>query len=87
MLAVTGGLSCYTLTHSDVGGYPGFNLAGLISITRSRELLMRWAELNAFSGAVFRSHEGILPLENHQPWSDAETLEHFRRSVTVSNGQ
>ena len=34
-------------------------------------------------GAVFRTHEGLLPQENHQPWSDAETLQLFRRCALL----
>ena len=82
-----GGMSGFALTHSDVGGYTGvhFKLFGssLLRVTRGPELTMRWAELCAFSGAVLRTHEGLLPDDNHQVWSDAATLAHFRRMVDI----
>lgn len=48
-----------------------------IRIVRTRELLLRWTELCAFSGAVLRTHEGLTPADNHQIWSDDGTLSHF----------
>ena len=46
---------------------------------RSRELLLRWQEMGCFAGAVYRSHEGLLPAAFHQPWSDNATLAHLSR--------
>ena len=43
------------LTHSDIGGYTGEPLVGLI---RSKELLLRWTEYAAFT-PVMRTHEGM----------------------------
>lgn len=66
---LTGGLSGLTLSHSDIGGYtatPGRH--------RSKELLMRWMELNAFSDAVYRSHQGNRPHHNAQVWDDEEII-------------
>jgi alpha-glucosidase len=90
---LSGGLSGFALTHSDVGGYTSIDHTSLfmtslvgyrgVSLLRDRELLLRWVEANAFSGAVFRTHEGLLPRENHQIWTDPETLAHFRRFVLV----
>jgi len=90
---LSGGLSGYSLTHSDIGGYTSidhnsFFLSSImgysgVSLLRDRELLCRWVEANAFSGAVFRTHEGLLPKDNHQVWSDSQTLEHFRRFTLV----
>jgi alpha-glucosidase len=45
-------------------------------ITRSKELLMRWMELNAFT-ALFRTHVGFIPKISAQVDTDAETLSHF----------
>ena len=64
------------------GGYNGGTLwlAQLlvgVRVVRTRELLLRWTELCAFSGAVFRTHEGLIPEYNHQVWSDNATLAHF----------
>ena len=47
------------LTHSDIGGYTGEPLVGLI---RSKELLLRWTEYAAFT-PVMRTHEGMRPLK------------------------
>jgi alpha-glucosidase len=85
---LSGGFSGYSLTHSDVGGYNGGALWAMqllfgVRIIRARELLCRWSELNAFSGAVFRTHEGLTPDRNHQVWSDSGTLAHFRRFALI----
>jgi alpha-glucosidase len=61
-------LSGVGISHSDVGGYttvPG--------ITRSKELYLRWLEMNTFS-PVLRSHEGNKPWSNVQSYSDDETI-------------
>ena len=66
---LTGGLSGLTLSHSDIGGYtatPGRH--------RSKELLMRWMELSAFSDAVYRTHQGNRPHHNAQVWDDDEII-------------
>ena len=82
---LSGGLSGYALTHADLGGYTGAELTvpglglPLIRLVRSRELLLRWQEMGAFAGAVYRSHEGLLPAAFHQPWTDAATLAHLSR--------
>jgi len=83
--AVTGllssGLSGYAFQHSDIGGYTAIDNP-LIRYHRSKELLMRWTELGAFT-VVFRTHEGNRPRENHQIYSDVETLRHFDRLAKV----
>ena len=59
---LSGGVSGFSLLHSDTGGYDSFQFkfAGkeIPIIARSPELLMRWTELNAFT-AVLRTHEGL----------------------------
>ncbi len=87
--AVTGllssGLSGYSLNHSDIGGYTTIPSPAnwLISHRfRSKELLQRWTEMNAFT-TVFRTHEGNRPESNHQFNSDEETLEHFSRFAKI----
>merc|ERR1711976_440730 len=67
------------LTHSDIGGYTGEPLVGLI---RSKELLLRWAEYAAFT-PVMRTHEGNHPEANHQFYSDDDTLESFGRLTRI----
>ncbi len=72
-LAVCG----YGLSHSDVGGYTTIG-----PITRTRELLMRWEEMNAFS-PLMRSHEGNRPSLNVQFDDDEELLAHLKRCVDI----
>lgn len=83
--AVTGllssGLSGYSLQHSDIGGYTAIDNP-ILKYHRSKELLMRWTELAAFT-VVFRTHEGNRPEVNHQIYSDDETLRHFDRFARV----
>jgi len=83
--AVTGllssGLSGYSLEHSDIGGYTALDNP-LLEYHRSRELLLRWIELGAFT-TVFRTHEGNIPEVNYQIYSDKETLLHFARFAKI----
>ena len=44
------------LTHSDIGGYTGEPMIGLI---RSKELFLRWAEYAAFT-PLMRTHEVMI---------------------------
>ncbi len=59
------------LTHSDVGGYTTNE-----QMNRSKELLMRWEEMNIFS-PLMRSHEGNQPTRNVQFDADEELLRHL----------
>ncbi|TFH30075.1 MAG: alpha-glucosidase, partial [Promethearchaeota archaeon] len=63
--------------HSDIGGF-----INLKRVTRSKELLLRWTELCAFS-ILMRSHEGLQPEENWQLDSDEETLTHLARMTQI----
>lgn len=56
------GFSGMAAVHSDIGGFISF-----ASLARSRELLIRWTEMNAFS-PLMRSHETIRPDVNVQPY-------------------
>ena len=59
---LNGGMSGYTLGHSDIGGYTTiYELFGLVKHTRSKELLLRWAEMSAFSDMIMRTHPGVKP--------------------------
>jgi alpha-glucosidase len=78
---LTSGLSGYGLTHSDIGGYTALDHP-LVRYHRSKELLMRWTEMAAFT-AVFRTHEGNRPEDNHQIYSDKESLRHFSHFAKV----
>jgi sulfoquinovosidase len=83
--AVTGllssGLSGYSLEHSDIGGYTAID-SPPFTYHRSKELLLRWIELGAFT-SVFRTHEGNIPEVNHQIYSDEDTLKHFVRFAKI----
>jgi alpha-glucosidase len=78
---LSGGLSGYSLDHPDIGGYTAIDHP-LLRYHRSKELLMRWIELGAFT-TVFRTHEGNRPEVNHQIYSDDETLRHFSHFAKV----
>jgi alpha-glucosidase len=63
--------------HSDIGGY-----TSLFGNVRTPELLMRWAEMAAFT-PVMRSHEGNRPRENVQIDQDEEVMAHFARMTRI----
>ncbi len=65
-------MSGYGYTHSDVGGY-----TTIMDMTRSRELLMRWEEMNAFS-PLFRAQEGNQPGRNAQALDDERLRKHLK---------
>ena len=69
---LAGGLSGFSLTHSDVGGYTMVK----VLYKRSEQLMKRWTEMNAFSDSVFRTHEGINPDDSQQAYDDC-CAEHF----------
>ena len=71
----TAGLSGLALNHSDIGGYTTATNP-LMKYHRSRELLYRWMEMNAFT-LIFRTHEGNQPDNNVQFYTDNETLDTF----------
>jgi hypothetical protein len=54
-VALSLGLSGFGLSHSDIGGYTTLN--GIL--TRSEELLLRWAEYSVFT-PLMRTHEGAI---------------------------
>ncbi len=69
--ALSAGLVGNTLHHSDIGGY-----TSLFGNVRSAELIMRWAEMAAFT-PVMRTHEGNRPRDNLQIDGDPAVLAHF----------
>ncbi|MCR5699743.1 MAG: alpha-glucosidase [Treponemataceae bacterium] len=71
------GMSGYAITHSDVGGY-----TTIMQMNRSKELLMRWEEMNVFS-PLFRSHEGNQPVKNAQFDDDEELLAQLKKCVDM----
>ena len=70
---LSSGVCGFTLSSSDIGGY-NCVITPEIKIVRTRALLWRWMEVGCF-GAVWRSHEGNVPSEHHQLYSDDKTIE------------
>lgn len=59
---LNGGMSGFSLGHSDIGGYTSLNQSQFyISYRRDEETLMRWIEMNAFSDALYRTHPSNNP--------------------------
>ena len=86
---LSGGISGFSLLHSDTGGYDSFQIKRhgkeIPIIARTPELLMRWTELNAFT-AVLRTHEGLEPAVATQFDVSAQTLMHLERFAKVYKG-
>lgn len=78
---MSSGLSGMVFNHSDIGGYTTIS-SPIKDYHRSKELLMRWMELNAFT-VVFRTHEGNDPDKNAQFYTDDETMAQFARMAKV----
>lgn len=75
----TSGISGIAINHSDIGGYTTIKSPWYFpNYYRSKELFLRWTELNAFT-PVYRTHEGNRPKPNHQPYSDKDTIEFFAK--------
>ena len=70
-------LSGFCITHSDTGGYTTNEYLG-----RSKELLMRWMEMNVFS-PLFRFHEGNQPRRNAQVFDDEELICHLKKCTDM----
>ena len=66
-------MSGFCITHSDTGGYTTNEY-----LVRSKELLMRWMDMNVFS-PLFRFHEGNQPQRNAQVFDDDELIAHLKR--------
>ncbi|MDE2356672.1 MAG: alpha-glucosidase [Alphaproteobacteria bacterium] len=75
--ALSSGLLGNAYHHSDVGGY-----TSLFGNVRTAELIMRWAEMAAFT-SVMRTHEGNRPDQNLQVDQDPTVLAHFARMSRV----
>jgi alpha-glucosidase len=75
--ALSSGLLGNAYHHSDIGGY-----TSLFGNVRTAELIMRWAEMGAFT-PVMRTHEGNRPRENLQIDQDEQALSHFARMTQV----
>jgi alpha-glucosidase len=75
---LSSGLSGKVFNHSDIGGYVSLKIFPFVNIKRSKELLLRWMELNAFT-ALFRTHPGLNPELAVQVYHDKETLQAFSK--------
>lgn len=75
--ALSAGLLGNAYHHSDIGGY-----TSLFGNRRTPELLMRWAEMAAFT-PVMRTHESNRPEENAQFDDDPAALAHFARMTRI----
>lgn len=75
--ALSSGLLGNAFHHSDIGGY-----TSLFGNLRTPELLMRWAEMAAFT-PVMRTHEGNRPRDNLQVDKDPDVLAHFARMTRI----
>ncbi|WP_408008163.1 alpha-glucosidase [Pseudalkalibacillus sp. A8] len=75
--ALSAGMTGCGIHHSDIGGY-----TSLHGNKRSKELLLRWVEMAAFT-PVMRTHEGNRPDDCFQYDGDDETLEHFVKMTNV----
>ena len=86
---LSGGVSGYSMMHSDVGGYVMLKttIAGktIPVINRTPQLFQRWAELNAFT-ALMRTNEGITPDLSLQFNGTPEVLAHFARCSKIYRG-
>ena len=81
---LTEGISGFSLTHSDIGGYTAIDYFPF-KYVRQKELYLRWCELAAFT-TMYRSHLGTLPDENWQFNSDNETLQQFFKMAVLFKG-
>ncbi|HKH80277.1 MAG TPA: alpha-glucosidase, partial [Methylovirgula sp.] len=86
---LSGGVSGFSLLHSDTGGYVSLSLkvAGqkIPVIARTSELLQRWMELAAFT-AVFRTHQGLDPSIEAQFDTTPANMAHLARFAKVYKG-
>lgn len=78
---LNGGLSGFSLGHSDIGGYTSINqtFPGGYSfeIFRTKELMLRWIEMSTYSDVIMRTHPSNKPDLNFQVFSDNSTAQHF----------
>ncbi len=71
-------MSGYGMAHSDVGGYTTMKKR----LSREKELLLRWEEMNAFT-PLYRFHEGNQPTMNVQFDDDDELLTHLEKCTST----
>ena len=75
---LSSGMSGMAINHSDVGGYTAIKFPFFKNYLRDKEVLFRWIEFEAFT-PLFRTHEGLLPNDMVQYYSDSSKQEFFAR--------
>jgi alpha-glucosidase len=60
---LNGGISGFSLGHSDIGGYTSLKTPWE-SYYRDKETLLRWIEINTFSDIIMRTHPSNNPILN-----------------------
>ncbi len=78
---VSSGMSGITLNHTDIGGYTSVKKFPVYYL-RTRDLFYRWTEWAVFT-PVFRTHEGLTPEANIQPYSDSASQAFFARMANL----
>lgn len=71
------GLSGIAINHSDIGGYTAIGLWPF-KVLRDKDVFYRWTEMETFT-PIFRTHEGLIPDNMIQFYSDTETQEFFAK--------
>jgi alpha-glucosidase len=80
---ITASLSGIPFIHSDIGGYTTITNP-LMTYHRSKELLIRWIEFEAFT-PIFRTHEGNQPLNNWQVYQYSDFKTNFKSDEETTN--
>ena len=73
---LTGGLSGFSIHHTDIGGYTNVNFWFTKKYNRTAKLFQKWTEMAAFF-PIFRTHEGLIPEKNYQFYSHDSAYVHF----------
>jgi sulfoquinovosidase len=55
------GLSGFSLSHSDIGGYTNLRGQNGTDYLRTEFFMLRWIEMSAFSDVIMRSHPSNMP--------------------------
>lgn len=83
LATITASLSGIPFIHSDIGGYTTITNP-IMTYHRSKELLLRWIEFEAFT-PIFRTHEGNQPLNNWQVYQYSDLKTNFKSDEETVN--
>ncbi len=72
------------IIHSDVGGYTSIKKPLIKNYLRKETLLKDWMLIEAFT-PVFRTHEGLLPEDNLQVYSDSLIIQAFKKFSNINH--